>query len=290
MLRANPNDRPTMSEVSRALGAVAAGQAAGPVLGPSTGPTPMIEPGPPTPPRPEIDPSTVRTWQPQVHHAPPTPPRPYPVRPQGRPGGPPGYPGQSTAPAWRKRLLTALAIVVAALIGILVANAFVDTSGDSTSLSSLGTNTPDPSMADQPLPSALPTTTQFTQVSMATTTTDAPPAGMNETPTFPAETVVLHTYFGLLPGQPAQAFQLLTPKEQNASGGLAVYQQTWSTVQGVMLGATVPHGEGHIRAKVRVQPQNGQGTDSTYDFTFVEQNGSVLIDNVTVVGKSGRHG
>ncbi|HVV20219.1 MAG TPA: protein kinase [Pseudonocardiaceae bacterium] len=295
MLRANPNDRPTMSEVMRALSAIAAGQTAGPVLGPSTGPTPMPmpDPGPPTPPRPEVDPSTVRTWQPQVHHAPPTPPRPYQVRPQGRPGGPAGYPGQSTtAPPWRKRLLTALAIVAAALIGILVANAFVDTSGDNASLPSLGLSTADPSMADQPLPSALPTTTStvFTQVSTDPTTVDAPPAGMNETPTFGAESVVLHTYFGLLPGQSAQSFQLLTPKEQAASGGLGAYQQTWSTVRNVTLGAILPHGAGHVRAKVRVQPQNGKATDNTYEFTFVEQNGAVLIDNVAVVGKAGRHG
>ncbi|HEX3650411.1 MAG TPA: serine/threonine-protein kinase, partial [Pseudonocardiaceae bacterium] len=79
MLRANPNDRPTMPDVSRALTAVAAGQAAV-TLGPSTGPNPMAEPSPHTPPRPDLlapEPSTVRTWQQPPH--PPTPPRPYQV-------------------------------------------------------------------------------------------------------------------------------------------------------------------------------------------------------------------
>jgi serine/threonine protein kinase len=292
MLRANPNDRPTMAETSRALAAVAAGQA-GPALGPSTGPNAVPEMGPVTPPRPEVDPSTVRTWQPQAHHAPPpTPPHAYQVRPGGRPGGPPGYPGSAPAPAWRRRLLTALAIVVAALIGILVANMFVDRSGANASLAGLDTpTTPDPTIANQPLPTALPsysTTTPLTQVSL--TTTDAPPAGMNATPTFPAMTVVLHTYFSFLPAHPDQAFTLLTPNEQNASGGLAGYEHTWGTVNAVQLGAVMPRGGGHVLAKVRLQLKNGQNSDDTYSFAFVEQNGAVLIDNITLTGKGGRHG
>ncbi|HEY0803451.1 MAG TPA: serine/threonine-protein kinase, partial [Pseudonocardiaceae bacterium] len=135
MLRANPNDRPTMSEACRALTAIGAGQSAvGMAAGPSTGPTAVMDQGPGTPPRPDVrampdlNTPTVRTnWQ-----QPPPPRPPYPGTPPGglrpQPVGPGG--GSAISPMWRKRLLTALAIIVAAVIGILVANAFVDTSGD----------------------------------------------------------------------------------------------------------------------------------------------------------------
>ncbi len=291
MLRANPNDRPTMAEASRALGAVAAGQS-NPVLGPSTGPTALADPNPMTPSRPEIDPSTVRTWQPQQHHAPPTPPRPYQVGPGSRPGGappPPRY-GSSTAPAWRGRLLAALAIVIAALVGILVANAFVDRSGANASLSGLQSPaTTDQEAANGPLPSALPGDTSLpTQVSVAAT--EPPPAGMNATPTPTATSATLHAYFSALPASPDQAFVLLTAKEQNASGGLTGYEQIWSTVDSVQLGAVLPHGPNQLLAKVKLKLKNGQQSDNNYSFGFVDQNGTVLIDNMAQVAKPGRHG
>jgi hypothetical protein len=292
MLRPNPNDRPTMSEVTKAFSAVAAGQSAlTPALGPSTGPNGLlIEHGPPTPPRPDImaETTTVRTWQPQqqMHAPPPTPPRAYQVGPQGRPGGYPGSP--RTAPVWRKRLLTAVAIIVAALVGILVANTFVDTSGnnDSAAVPLGDTSTPDPSVVNAPLPTAQPTFTTEAQASV--TTTDAPPAPLNGTPTVPAMLAVLHTYCSLLPQQTGQAFGLLTANEQARSGGLAGFQQTWSGVKDIRLGGAVPHGSSSILARIRISPNKGKSTDDAYNFQFVEQNGTVLIDNVTVAGKNQR--
>jgi eukaryotic-like serine/threonine-protein kinase len=289
MLRPNPNDRPTMSEATRAFAAVAAGQSAlTPALGPSTGPNALIEQGPPTPPRPDImtESTTVRTWQPQQQmHAPtPTPPRAYQVGPQGRPGN---YPGaRRSAPVWRKRLLTAVAIIVAALVGILVANAFVDTSGNNDSAATpLGdSSTPDPSVINAPLPTAQPTFT--TQAQAAVTTTDQP---QNGAPTVPAMLAVLHTYCALLPQQTGQAFQLLTATEQAKSGGLAGFQQTWSGVKDIQLGGAVPHGSGSILARIKISPNQGKATNDAYNFQFVQQNGTVLIDNVTVASKS-RHG
>ena len=283
-----------MAEASRALAAVAAGQS-GSIPGPSTGPTALVDAGPQTPSRPEVDPMTVRTWQGQPHHMPPpTPPRPYQVGPgTGRPGGPQGYPAAPGAPAWRGRLLAALAIVVAALIGILVANAFVDRSGAAASLSSLNstsTNTPDPSIADQPLPTALPTQATATSQTVTQTVTDAPPAGMNATPTFPVMNGTVHTYFGFLPDQPAQAFALLTANEQNAGGGLAGYEHTWSTVKSVQVGVVLPHGTNQVVAMVRLVLKNGQKSDGAYILGFVAQNGTTLIDSIALTGKPNRHG
>jgi eukaryotic-like serine/threonine-protein kinase len=278
MLRANPNDRPTMPEVSRALSAVAAGQSAV-ALGPGTGPNLMAEPGPATPPRPDVmvpDPSTVRTWQQPMH--PPTPPRPYQV-------GPAAYAAPPGPPAWLRRLLTALAIIVAALIGILVANTFVDTSGDNTSTAA-DTLAPDPSVLNAPLPSALPTTFSAPPVTAVTPTTPATTAKGGK-PQTKQELAVLHAYVGLLPAHPDQAFGLLTPAEQARSGGITGYTRTWQAVQQLDLGATSQR-DGAILAKIKVQPKSGRASDDTYRFTFVQQNGSVLINNITLVGRT-RH-
>jgi serine/threonine protein kinase len=293
MLRGTPDDRPTMSEVSRALQAIAAGQSTvSPVLGPSTGPNMMIEPGPMTPPRPDLramtDPSTVRTWQPQQAHMPPTPPRGYQVGPRGGPGPQRGgRPAVAVSPLWRKRVLTAVAIVVAALIGILVANAFVDTSGNNSSAAVITNSTPDPSVLNAPLPTPEPTFTFDTQVSSSVAT--PPPGPENGTPTVPGELATLHTYTSLLPQQADQAFALLTPAEQGRSGGLSGYEQTWQGVQAIQAGVPVPHGQNMVLERIRVKPDQGRTTNDVYQFTFVTQNGNTLIDNVTVAGKS-RHG
>ncbi|HEY1572635.1 MAG TPA: serine/threonine-protein kinase [Pseudonocardiaceae bacterium] len=275
MLRANPNDRPTMIEVSRALAAVAAGQAAV-NLGPSTGPNPMAEPSPPTPPRADImapEPSTVRTWQPAMH--PQTPSRGYQA----------AYAGPPAAPAWRRRVLTAVAIIVAALIGILVANTFVDTSGDNSSAAA-ATTTPDPSVLNAPLPSALPTFSAPPAVAV-TSTAAAPTTPQGGKPQVQAELAVLHAYVGLLPAQAGQAFALLTPAEQVRSGGGNGFLRTWATVKQVDLGNTDQR-DGAILAKIKVSPKVGKSTDNTYRFAFAQQNGTLLINNITQVGRS-RH-
>jgi hypothetical protein len=263
--------------VSKALGAIAAGIT--PNIGPGTGPMAVVEQGPPTPPRPE--PTTVRTWQPQ---APPTrqPTRGYsqqraPQRDRAR-----TYPSGS-GPAWRRRLITAAAIIVAALVGILVANAFVDTSGDQPSSAASVGSTPDPSVANAPLPSAQPT---YTTAPLTTTQTVAapPPGPMSGTPTYPTMVAVLHTYLAMLPAHATQAFQLLTPAQQARSGGLSGYLATWNTVKSVQPGIAVPHGTNGAAVRVQVTTKQGKSTDDTYQFTFVDQNGSVLIDNIAAIG------
>jgi serine/threonine protein kinase len=275
MLRASPNDRPSMNDVSRALGAIAAGIT--PNIGTGTGPTAVVEQGPPTPPRPE--PNTVRTWQPQpsMH----TPARGYPQQPPQR-KRPNNYPSGS-GPVWRRRLITAAAIIVAALIGILVANAFVDTSGDRPSSAAAAGSTPDPSVANAPLPSAEPTYTPQTTTQVVTT---PPPGPMSGTATYPMMTAVLHTYLAMLPAHAAQAFGLLTPAEQARSGGLSGYVSTWSTVRSVRPGIAVPHGTDGVAIRVQVVTNQNKSTNDTYQFTFVDQNGTVLINNVTALGSA----
>ncbi|HEX4724654.1 MAG TPA: serine/threonine-protein kinase [Pseudonocardiaceae bacterium] len=294
MLRPMPDDRPTMAEACRALTAIGAGQSA---IGLTSGPTAVVEQGPNTPPRPDLrampDPNvqTVRTWQ-----QPPPPQRPaYPVTPPGgmrpQPAGSAGI-GSMITPVWRKRLLTALAIIVAAVIGILVANAFVDTSGDHAAA--------DPGVLDQTAASEPPATEPAAAPVAPTTTwsSDANPADMTTTAITPgpgqltaqAMMAVLHTYLGFLPDDPAQAWGLLTPAEQARSGGFGKYQQTWQAVQNVQLDGATPHGPNAVLARIKLNPAQGPTTDDFYNVQFVSQNGSILINDFSVVGKPVRHG
>ncbi|HEX3650475.1 MAG TPA: hypothetical protein VHV49_18780, partial [Pseudonocardiaceae bacterium] len=197
---------------------------------------------------------------------------------------PPAYAGASAAPVWRRRVLTAVAIIVAALIGILVANTFVDTSGDNSSAAA-ATTTPDPSVLNAPLPSALPT---FSAPPAATVTpTTAKQPNQNGKPQAQQELAVLHAYVGMLPGQAAQAFGLLTPAEQARSGGPNGYLATWNLIRKVELGDTNQR-DGAILAKIKLTPKLGRTTDNTYRFTFAQQNGNLLINSITQVGRS-RH-
>jgi eukaryotic-like serine/threonine-protein kinase len=283
MLRAAPNDRPTMAEACRALTAIGAGQSAAGMT-PNAGPTVVTD----TPPRPDVramsDP-TVRTWQqPPPHQMPPRPA--YAGMPPGRPRA--GLAAMIT-PLWRKRLLTALAIVVAALIGILVANTFVDTSGNHAAA--------DPGVLDQTA-SSEPTTTGVPTTTAAPATTDANQAALTTTPTNTqpgvvtpqAMLTVLRTYLGLLPQNTGQAWQLLTPAEQGRSGGLGGYQQTWRTVKSVEFGGAVPRGGDAVLARIKLTSDNGQSTDQFYNVQFVSQNGTVLINDFSVVGRPNKHG
>jgi hypothetical protein len=187
---------------------------------------------------------------------------------------------------WRKRLLTVAAIVVAALIGILVANQFVDRSGAQSARAPRNDAAVSPSVVNAPLPtpqpsfSAPPVTT--------TTTTEAPPAPLSGTPTAAGMVATLHTYTSLLPAHVAQAFALLTPQEQARNGGPAAYAKTWGAVKDVKLGGSAPHGQGAMVARIKVTPDHGKATDDLYSFSFVEVNGTVLIDKVAVVSRS-RH-
>jgi hypothetical protein len=232
--------------------------------------------------------ATVRTWQPQL----PPPRQNYPNTPPG--GLRPQPAGMGTAgfitPLWRKRLLTALAIVVAAVIGILVANAFVDTSGNHAAAGQTLLDPTTDAAANQPLPTAPPSLTTDANQAALSTTDSTPTTQANAQLTPQAMLAVLHTYVGFLPQSPAQAWQLLTPAEQTRSGGFGGYQQTWSAVSSVELGAAVPHGANSVLARIKLNPASGPSTDNFYNVQFAARNGTILINDFAVVGKQGKQG
>ena len=266
MLSTNPDARPTMPEVVRVLGAIAAGQAPQPT-GPPSGPTAMTLP----PPRPLDHVTTVRT-------RPPGQPTPPPMR---VPAG--SMPSMAPASAWppKRIAIYAAAILAAALVGILVANMFTDT-GDASAAGGPGTLTPVEQTMAAPAPAASSST-------MTTTQTTNPSTQNNNG--FDAMKAVLYEYFGLLPGQAQQAFQLLTPAQQARNGGMVGYQLEWAQVSSVHVDSVSQHNAKQVLAKITLVTRGGQSSSMNGLFTFAQSNGQLLIsDIVQAPANPGKHG
>jgi hypothetical protein len=308
MLRANPEERPTMSETSRALSALAAGQA------PSTGSLPRMEP-PSSPPRGaayDVEATSRIPRPPQLNYPsggfPAQAPRPasdqtvnlgaggFPgtgPTPVQRPGylqtGPNpalhGYPQPSAANPvpWKKWLVTAGAIIAAAVIGILVANAFVNTNPSSAG--------PTPSLVAQPSSTDQPTVpvTTTPQVSnQSDQTSETSKANQNSgKASNSAMTSLLQTYYTLLPNKPAQAWQLLSTSAQQANGNYSTYQRSWQSIAATQVSGISPAGNNSMDAKVTFQRTDGQSATSEIQFTFVQQNGQLKLNNASVA--QGKH-
>ena len=313
MLRSNPEERPTMSETSRALSALAAGQA------PNTGSIPRLE-APSSPPRGaayDVETTTRIPRVPPLNYPsggfPAQPPRPVSdqtvnLGPAGFPGtGPtpvqrPAYPpsgpnpalraypqsGQSNPLPWKKWLVTAGAIIGAAVLGILVANAFVNTNPSSAA--------PTPSLVAQPSNTAQSTapvtTSQAPQVNdqsdqsseTSSSNQDNGKAGNA------AMSALLQTYYGLLPRNTAQAWQLLSTSAQHANGNYGTYQQTWQSIAATQVSGIAPAGNNSVDAKVTFLRNDGQSATNEIQFDFVQQNGQLKLDNATVMqSDKGKH-
>jgi hypothetical protein len=291
MLRPSPAERPTMQDVANTLAAIAAGQhapltpatvpaSAAPIPVPIAGPTNALagpgRPGP-TPTRLDAHPAGpsggTSIGSPML--GPPSRPTPAADRP-------------GVARPWRKWLLTALAIVLAALLGILVASFFTQ---PNTSNAANSTPPPNPitsssaPVAPVATTTAAPTTTTTTTTTTTPTTT-APPAK----PTFAQLDALAREYYGLLPGNPAGAWQLLTAKAQQQSGGFTNYQNQISKIFAIQVWTTQPHGGNGVVVTLSVETTSAQATLDRTVVTFTQQNGQLLIDGISKASKVGNGG
>ncbi|WP_433265662.1 serine/threonine-protein kinase [Actinosynnema sp. CS-041913] len=226
LLRAEPEDRPTMAEAREALAAVAAGRAAPefPVALPQTHPpswqgTPVQQPATaatraiaPAPPATRISPT-------------PTPPRPVnPLPPPSRPAAAPrpaGRPaGRGPIKSKRSAAVTALAIVAAAVVGIMLASMF---SGDGDNTQA-GQTTTSAKQAGGAEPSSTPTRK-----------TTAPPPKITSDPTPEQQEQAIRDYFALMPTNVEDGFNRLTAEMKSSTGGIEGYKSWWSLVRSVEL-------------------------------------------------------
>ncbi|WP_447004439.1 protein kinase domain-containing protein [Saccharothrix isguenensis] len=226
LLRAEPEDRPTMAEAREALAAVAAGRAAPefPMALPQSHPpswqgTPVqAQAARAQAPQPSAQPAATRV-------APaPTPP---PQRQQSHNPPPPVHPGGAPRPAAkggpmrskRSAVVTALAVAGAAAVGILLAS--VLSSGDPSD--------------DQ---AGAPTSTTAVEAGASASATPSKkpasrPTNITADPTNDQLEQTVRAYFDLLPEHVDEGYRWLTPKAQATVGGAAAYQGWWKQVKSV---------------------------------------------------------
>ncbi|RKT57666.1 serine/threonine-protein kinase [Saccharothrix australiensis] len=229
LLRAEPEDRPTMAEAKEALAAVAAGRAAPdfPVALPTSHP-PSWQGAPVQVPQQ----AATRALAPAANStrvAPaPTPPRPAkpasppPARPAAAPR-PAGRPA-SRGPVKSKRstVFTALAIVAAAVVGILLASMWSKDGGEQQQAAGPTTSTTKQAAGGEPseTPSKKPT---------------PPPAKITTDPTPQQQEQAIRDYFALMPTNVEDGFVRLTAEMQSNSGGLDGYKGWWGQVRSIEL-------------------------------------------------------
>jgi serine/threonine protein kinase len=252
LLRPEPEDRPTMAEAREALAAIAAGRAAPefPMAAPQVSPpswrgTPVssdlqtramsqqaavntpppgtridMRPGPPQ--QQQHQPAQQAYQQPYQQQRPAAaPPRQRP--PKRSIGGAGTGPGSGKQ---RSTMITALAIVAAAVVGIMLAS-FLSSDGDE------GQKIADPGSS----------VTQSSPQNKPSEVDDSPEAGGGSKqppkittgagPDQAMQEKMIKDYFALAPGDPDAAFQWLLPDMQSQSGGLSGYKNFWKTINTV---------------------------------------------------------
>ncbi|SDD97897.1 serine/threonine-protein kinase [Actinokineospora iranica] len=303
LLRADPRERPTMTEAKDALAAVAAGkplpsiaiahQRTDPYPKP---PRPIVGPPPGTPPH--GHPGTRLDLNP---FAEPTPSGARPViRPDpGRSGPPsrangsgprtPAGGGRGQRPVPRKKradsrsiLLTVLAIVAAALIGILVASLLNAT--DSPRAGGTTSTTVPPVTSASPTTKTTTTTQPTTTTTRTTTTTTTTTATTTTTTRAAAEYEnAVREYYGLLPHDTKAAWELLTERARAKSNGYAVYKNFYDSLISVQLTSARVEGD-RVAAEVVFVNKRGKVSSEPYSYALVEQDGKLKIDNYAKTG------
>jgi hypothetical protein len=303
LLAADPKERPTMRQAHEGLSAVAAGRPVPNGLLASPGaPTWRVNPPP--------APGTTRQIVPPVGAAPmgAAPMGPGPTRLDARPfdrqqptrvaGGPMGTmtgsgpntrppglrPGEQSMPptprkaSKRPMLLAALAVVAAAVVGILVANAL--SNGNKGQADTNSQNLPAVTQTTDTQPTQLSTTpssTRKTTSSTTSTTTDT-----TTTTDGPSTTDLVHAvqgYYQLLPANSAEAFQHLTPNMQEASGGADAFRQYWDTIADVKATKVNAINKNQVGAVITYKDKNGATSKEADVFTLVQQDGTLYIDS-----------
>ncbi|MFT7836501.1 protein kinase [Saccharothrix sp. BKS2] len=260
LLRAEPEDRPTMAEAREALAAVAAGRAA------PDFPVPMPQSHPPSwqgspvqaPAQTRAMPPVGQSHQAQSHqtqnhqgqnhqaaahhqgghnqsahnqggHHPATRVAPVPP-PQHSDAGRKRSPGASGSPRTggsgqlrnkRSAVLTALAIAGAAVVGIMLASVFSDNSPNDDAASPTSSSTAQAAGGE-------PSTSQ-------TKKSAGPPATYTSTPTRQQQEQALRDYYALVPGNLEDSWARLAPSMQNVQGGFESYRNWWDRVESVEL-------------------------------------------------------
>jgi serine/threonine protein kinase len=296
LLRTDPEERPTMSAAKEALAAIAQGRPVPPgvLSGNYDGPTVAHRPKPQLLPPPSVVSSQKNHPVTRLDANPLSDPRRTPpggvgmagsAPPGSPPGGfpvaqasyePPPRPGDQKPRDVRKIVLTVLAILGAAAIGVLVASMFTDTTPSNASPT--GTTTPKP-------------TVTVTQTQSTATSPSKPPSSTTTTTTttstdannFDGAENFVKLYYDLVPERPEEAWAQLTPKAQAKSGGKDGFLDFYARFNDVRISDT-DQDENTVTGKIRFEDKNGSKSDERYSFTIVKQGDKFLIDDFRKLG------
>jgi len=282
LLRVEPSERPSLATARDNLNAVAEGRQPPGLMGGASATTeriagnrlpqrPQVPLGPPTPPRPV--PQWPTQQQPQqkdatrlnVHpFAEPTPSGPLMQQAPQQPA-PAGR--SATSGRMRSIVLTVLAIVAAALVGILVASLLSSGSKDN----------------GQAQPDGGATTAQGTPVRETTDPTTTTSQDAPATPSAADYETAVRDYYALLPDNLEAAWALMTPRAQAAGGGGRAYQRFWKRIEAVEVLSTKAEGD-RVAATVEFTTKEDQTSTEAYSLALIEQNGQLMIDNFVRTG------
>jgi serine/threonine protein kinase len=301
LLRVEPDERPSLSSTRDNLLAVAEGRAPSNqtpsgLMSAAAAPTERItgsqlpgrQPAPPQPPRqqqrpmwPGPPPSPPEGTRLDVHpFSEPTPSGPVlrdPLpTPPPRLGG-----GQSAAKAKNDRVrsivLTVLAIVAAALVGILVAS-LLSGGNDNNNGEAQDPGTSSKVVSTSKTSTSTSETTTTTTVPTTTTTPDAPAA-----PTNTEYESAVREYYSLLPGTVSAAWQRMTPNAQQMGGGEQSYQSFWGEVASVAVTSATAQGAS-VATGLTFSMKDGRTSSENYVVTLTGQSGQLMIDSFQKVG------
>ncbi|WP_158844676.1 serine/threonine-protein kinase [Saccharothrix deserti] len=291
LLRAEPEDRPTMAEAREALAAVAAGRAApefpvampkshppswqgAPVQAPATralNPVPPATPNNPPHAATRVAPVPAQAQAPAPQRQmsngnPPPPDRPFGrSRPIAARGGP--------IKSKRSAAVTALAIAGAAVVGILLA-----------SMLSGGDNPSD----DQATGPTTSTTAQEAGGEASVTPPKKPvnpPLTITVDPTPQQQEQTVRDYFSLLPENVDEGFSRLSDKMKAASGGIAGYKSRWDQVKSVSLDEVSQNADYAYIVVISYQMKDGSRTSERKLVGLAWRGQSLFIDKEDPLGQ-----
>lgn len=273
LLRLDPAQRPTMPAAMDALKAVAEGR---PIpSAPLPTPAPAYPVGNPSPP--SYAPSSPQYGQ---SSAPPdTPPHdqtrldahPF-AEPNPSPASgsavdmvmaaaePPATPAERRSSA-RRAILTALAIITAAAVGVLVAT-LLSNAGKNSSDADTSTPTRPPAANPQGAP---PTSRPSGTSSSAPQSTKA-----NED--------LVKKYYDLQPDKVDQAWSLLGVNLQNKSGGKGEFDKFWGSIDDVKVLKIDSTDQNTVVYRLRFERKDKKESRETWKARIIEQGGRLLID------------
>ncbi|WP_374969551.1 protein kinase [Terrabacter sp. BE26] len=307
MLAPSPEGRPTMQEVSRALGDVAAGRSDGAERPNRTRPLPVPPPaatatgdGPDAP-----DTRTARlpayaapAAVADVHGVPPATPGAGHASDRSRSDvATPGSAASEAAPRGRRRAILALLVVLLLVGGGLLASSLlrgaqpdgtarppvVAGSSKPSETPRASTSAPSSSTAEGPAPSTTPANTPTPKASTSSPAPSRPSTTAGGGPVAGDPARAVRDYYRLLPGDTDAGWARLTDRYRATTArDRATYDRFWASVDSVNVSQAKASGPSSVVATVRYNFKDGRRFEERTAYTLVRQDGVLKIDTSSV--------